>query len=111
MRQVILDTDVASLIIKQRLPAALLRELIGAQTVITFVTLVELTRWTTPTAERHVDRRLLPGLRPSSRNAQHQGLRRLRRARGSDTRRHVNLATMQSGEMGPTQPSFGHQTG
>ena len=39
MRQIILDTDVASLIIKQQLPAALLRELVGAQTGITFVTL------------------------------------------------------------------------
>jgi predicted nucleic acid-binding protein len=47
MRQVILDTDVASLIIKERLPAPLLRELVGAQTGITFVTLGELTRWAT----------------------------------------------------------------
>jgi toxin FitB len=47
MRQVILDTDVASLIIKQRLPAPLLRELVGTQTGITFVTLGELTRWAT----------------------------------------------------------------
>ncbi len=47
MRQVILDTDVGSLIIKQRLPVALLRELIGARTGITFVTLGELTRWAT----------------------------------------------------------------
>jgi toxin FitB len=47
MRRIILDTDVASLIIKQRLPAPLVRELIGAQTGITFVTLGELTRWAT----------------------------------------------------------------
>jgi len=45
MRRVVLDTDVASLIIKQQLPAALLRQLVGAQTGITFVTLGELTRW------------------------------------------------------------------
>lgn len=47
MRQVVLDTDVASLIIKQRLPASLLREIVGAQAGITFVTLAELTRWAT----------------------------------------------------------------
>jgi toxin FitB len=47
MRQVVLDTDVASLIIKQRLPASLLHELVGAQTGITFVTLGELARWAT----------------------------------------------------------------
>ncbi len=47
MRRVILDTDVASLSIKQRLPPALLRELLGAQIGITFITLGELTRWAT----------------------------------------------------------------
>jgi toxin FitB len=47
MRRVVLDTDAASLIIKQRLLATLLRELVGAQTGITFVTLGELTRWAT----------------------------------------------------------------
>jgi len=41
MRRVILDTDVASLSIKQRLPPALLRELLGAQIGITFITLGE----------------------------------------------------------------------
>jgi predicted nucleic acid-binding protein len=45
MRRVILDTDVASLSIKQQLPSTLLRELLGAQVGITFVTLGELTRW------------------------------------------------------------------
>ncbi len=35
MRQVVLHTDVSSLIIKQQLPASLLRELLGAQTGIT----------------------------------------------------------------------------
>ena len=45
MRRIILDTDVASLSIKQRLPPALLRELLGAQIGITFITLGELTRW------------------------------------------------------------------
>lgn len=44
-RRVILDTDVASLSIKQTLPPALLREILGAQVGITFVTLGELTRW------------------------------------------------------------------
>jgi toxin FitB len=47
MRRVVLDTDVASLIIKQQLPATMLRELVGAQTGITFVTVGELTRWAT----------------------------------------------------------------
>jgi predicted nucleic acid-binding protein len=45
MRRVILDTDVASLSIKQQLPPTLLRELLGSQVGITFVTLGELTRW------------------------------------------------------------------
>jgi predicted nucleic acid-binding protein len=47
MRQVVLDTDVASLLIKQRLPATLLGQIVGAQAAITFVTLGELTRWAT----------------------------------------------------------------
>jgi len=47
MHRVILDTDVASLSIKQQLPPVLLRELLGAQIGITFVTLGELTRWAT----------------------------------------------------------------
>jgi predicted nucleic acid-binding protein len=47
MRRVILDTDVASLSIKQQLPSPLLRELLGAQVGITFITLGELTRWAT----------------------------------------------------------------
>lgn len=44
--RIVLDTDVASLSIKQRLPSTLLRELVGAQVGITFVTVGELTRWT-----------------------------------------------------------------
>ena len=136
MRRVILDTDVASLSIKQRLPPALLRELLGAQIGITFITLGELTRWATlrqwgptrraeldawladspdaplhrrrrtplgrdlrprdptrssPPAERHVDRGLLPGLRPSPRDLERQGLQGLRRARGPDVDRHLML--------------------
>lgn len=47
MRRVILDTDVASLSIKQQLPPVPLRELVGAPVGITFVTLGELTRWAT----------------------------------------------------------------
>ena len=47
MRRVILDTDVASLSIKQQLPPTMLRELIGTQVGITFVTLGELPRWAT----------------------------------------------------------------
>ena len=45
MAPVVLDTDVASLIIKNRLPGGLAAELVGAQTAITFVTLGELTKW------------------------------------------------------------------
>ena len=45
MRRV--DTDVASLSIKQQLPPTLLRELVGTQVGITFVTFGELTRWAT----------------------------------------------------------------
>ncbi|HEV7956535.1 MAG TPA: hypothetical protein VGP10_05195 [Marisediminicola sp.] len=45
MRRIVLDTDVAALAIKQRLPAALARELIAAESGITFVTYGELTRW------------------------------------------------------------------
>ncbi|MGH3977391.1 MAG: hypothetical protein ACRDRZ_00035 [Pseudonocardiaceae bacterium] len=48
MRRVVLDTDVASLSIKQQLPPVLVRELIGVQVGITFVTLGELTRWPSP---------------------------------------------------------------
>lgn len=45
MRRIILDTDVASLVIKQRLPGALAHELATAEHGITFVTYGELTRW------------------------------------------------------------------
>ena len=44
-RRIILDTDAASLSIKNALPPALLRELLGAQVGITFITLGELHRW------------------------------------------------------------------
>jgi predicted nucleic acid-binding protein len=44
-RRIILDTDVASLSIKNALPPALLRGLLGAQIGITFITLGELSRW------------------------------------------------------------------
>ena len=43
VRRVILDTDVASLSIKNQLPLWLLGELLGAQIGITFITLAELT--------------------------------------------------------------------
>ena len=47
MQHVVLDTDVASLSIKHRLPPAMLRQILGAQIGITFVTLGELARWAT----------------------------------------------------------------
>jgi hypothetical protein len=43
--RVILDTDVASLSIKHRLPAWLAQRLLGAQLGTTFVTFAELIRW------------------------------------------------------------------
>jgi len=42
---VVLDTDVASLSFKRRLPPALLAQLVGTDVCITFVTLGELTKW------------------------------------------------------------------
>ncbi|XRQ08583.1 type II toxin-antitoxin system VapC family toxin [Actinomadura welshii] len=45
MDRVVLDTDVASLSLKHRLPAPVLRRLIGKEPCITFVTLGELTQW------------------------------------------------------------------
>ncbi|WP_181782102.1 type II toxin-antitoxin system VapC family toxin [Pseudonocardia pini] len=45
MRRIILDTDVASQVIKQRVPAPLARQLAEAEHGITFVTYGELTRW------------------------------------------------------------------
>ena len=46
MSFIVIDTDVASLILKRRLPDALAGRLAGASIAITFVTLGELTRWT-----------------------------------------------------------------
>jgi toxin FitB len=43
---VVVDTDVASAILKGRLPDALARQLAGRQLAITFVTVGELTQWT-----------------------------------------------------------------
>ncbi|MEW2354540.1 type II toxin-antitoxin system VapC family toxin [Spirillospora sp. NPDC029432] len=45
MERVVLDTDVASLSLKRRLPSPLMTRLIGKQPCITFVTLGELTQW------------------------------------------------------------------
>lgn len=42
---VVLDTDVASLIIKDRLPATLASKLVGKKLGVSFVTLGELTKW------------------------------------------------------------------
>jgi hypothetical protein len=42
---VAVDTDVASLLIKGKLPAEVARVLVGRPLVLTFVTLGELTRW------------------------------------------------------------------
>jgi hypothetical protein len=45
MSRVVLDTDVASLSFKRELSPALLRQLIGREPCITFVTQGELTKW------------------------------------------------------------------
>lgn len=45
MDPVVVDTDVASLLIKRKLPADMARLLAGRPLVLTFVTLGELTRW------------------------------------------------------------------
>jgi toxin FitB len=45
MKRIILDTDVASLSLKGKLPPTLAAQLVGAQLGITFVTLGELTKW------------------------------------------------------------------
>jgi predicted nucleic acid-binding protein len=45
MERVVLDTDVASLSLKRRLPSQVMTRLIGKQPCITFVTLGELTQW------------------------------------------------------------------
>ena len=55
MPVIVLDTDVASRIIKQSLPASLARRLIGQQPAITFVTVGELAKWST--IRKHGERR------------------------------------------------------
>ena len=46
MSFVVLDTDVASAILRERVPTSLNRQLTGRSLAITFVTVGELTRWT-----------------------------------------------------------------
>jgi len=45
MNSVVLDTDVASLIFKRKLPDAVAAQLIGYRSCMTFVTLAELVKW------------------------------------------------------------------
>lgn len=45
MERVVLDTDVASLSLKRRVPSPIMTRLIGKQPYITFITLGELTQW------------------------------------------------------------------
>lgn len=45
MAPIVLDTDAASLIMKNRLPATLAAKLVGTQSGVSFVTLGELTKW------------------------------------------------------------------
>ena len=45
MARVVLDTDVASLSYRGRLPTALARRLVGEEVCVTFVTIGELARW------------------------------------------------------------------
>ncbi|RZT88082.1 hypothetical protein EV383_5017 [Pseudonocardia sediminis] len=46
MTPLVLDTDVASAVLKGRVPASLARSLTGRRLAITFVTVGELTQWT-----------------------------------------------------------------
>ena len=46
MSDVVVDTDVASAILKGQLPDPLIHRLAGQRLAITFVTVGELTRWT-----------------------------------------------------------------
>ena len=46
MSDVVVDTDVASAILKAQLPDSLRRRLAGQQLAVTFVTVGELTQWT-----------------------------------------------------------------
>jgi len=43
--RVVLDTDVSSGLIKQKLPSELVRALVGHELAVTFVTVGELTKW------------------------------------------------------------------
>lgn len=45
MARVVLDTDVASLSYKGRLPGSLAARLLGQEVCVTFVTIGELSRW------------------------------------------------------------------
>ncbi len=45
MALIALDTDVSSLIIKDKLPAAMAAKLVGNKLAISFVTVGELTKW------------------------------------------------------------------
>lgn len=46
MSLVVLDTDVASSLLRRRTPEPMLRQLTGATLAVTFVTVGELTKWT-----------------------------------------------------------------
>ena len=45
MDRVVLDTDVASLLFKEQLPPSLFAKIVGAQPMLTWVTVGELSRW------------------------------------------------------------------
>ena len=74
MARIVLDTDVASLSYKGRLPMPLAARLVGHEVCVTFVTIGELARW--------AEKRLIAGLPLATRNlkdftdfAEHDGLR------------------------------------
>ena len=127
MRYVILDTDVASRVIKRQLSDPLAARMAGATWCVTFVTVGELWQWAAmrdwgprtreeleqwldrmvildsddatsrtwdrisaaagaeapEASQRQLDRRVLPGTRVPACDPQRQGLRRLRRQRGT----------------------------
>lgn len=60
MSVVVLDTDVASSMLRRRTPAGIARQLVGQVPAVTFVTVGELTKWT---LVRHWGPRSVDGMR------------------------------------------------
>ena len=131
MSVVVLDTDVASSLLRRRTPDVVERELVGHVLAVRFVTVGELTKWTLvrrwgprsladmqtflgglvvlpydqrvsarwgglqayaqlrAAGQRLLDRGVLPSAGPAAGHVQHQGLHRLRGARGPAAAAHL----------------------